>query len=104
MGLYFIALYCHHREPLFGRVVAGEMVLNSAGQVAYEQWLETARIRSAIRLHEFVIMPNHMHGIIEILPTGEMNIAKLGDVVRGYRSSVTKMMRLLPDREGVSMW
>lgn len=104
MGLYFITLCCHHRAPLFGRVEAGDMILNAVGQIAHEQWLETAKMRSAICLHEFVIMPNHMHGIVEIVSMDGDKPATLGDVVRGYKSAVTKMARLLFDEQGLVVW
>jgi REP element-mobilizing transposase RayT len=42
------------------------MVLNEFGKIASHEWLQTGEIRNNVVLQEFVIMPNHMHGIIEI--------------------------------------
>ena len=65
-GLYFITICCQDRVCRFGQVVKGEMVLNEFGLIAYNEWLKTPDIRPNVELGEFVIMPNHMHGIIHI--------------------------------------
>ena len=44
----------------------GELLLNDCGRVAHNEWLKTAQIRENIVLHDFVVMPNHLHGIVEI--------------------------------------
>ncbi|MFC2188763.1 transposase [Fulvivirgaceae bacterium LMO-SS25] len=66
-GLYFITICCQDKLCRFGQVVNGEMVLNDFGLIAYNEWLKTPEIRPNVELGEFVIMPNHMHGIIHIL-------------------------------------
>ena len=63
-GLYFITICCYNRECLFGDVVKGEMVLNEYGTIACNEWFNTPNIRKNVELDVFVIMPNHMHGII----------------------------------------
>ena len=63
-GLYFITICCYNRECLFGNVVNGEMVLNEYGTIARNEWFNTPNIRKNVELDVFVIMPNHMHGII----------------------------------------
>ncbi|MCE2789548.1 MAG: hypothetical protein LW630_06500 [Saprospiraceae bacterium] len=65
-GLYFITLCCEGRAHLFGEVKQGLMHLNSYGRIAAQEWGKTLEIRSNCRLHVSVIMPNHIHGIIEI--------------------------------------
>ncbi len=60
-----------------GQIKNDEMILNEFGQIAYSEWLNTPNVRSNIELGEFVIMPNHMHGIIRILPRGELNSPNL---------------------------
>ena len=66
-GAYFITICTHQREYLFGEIVDGVMQLNEYGQIAREEWMKTALIRGEIELDEFVIMPNHFHGIIWIV-------------------------------------
>ncbi len=65
-GLYFVTVCCQDKICRFGKVENGEMVLNRMGEIAKECWLEIPRHYQNVVLHEFVIMPNHIHGIIEI--------------------------------------
>jgi REP element-mobilizing transposase RayT len=68
-GLYFITICTQNREHLFGTITNGQMALNPMGEIAHTEWFKTASMRPNIRLHEFIAMPNHIHGIIEIIPT-----------------------------------
>ena len=65
-GAYFITICCNGRKCLFGNITNGEMILNANGNIAYNEWLKTTDIRSIVELDVFVIMPNHIHGIIII--------------------------------------
>lgn len=66
-GLYFVTICCQDRMNLFGEIENGEMKLNIYGQIAWQEWQATETIRNNTALHEFIVMPNHIHGIIEIL-------------------------------------
>ena len=66
-GAFFVTICTHQREHLFGEIVNEVMVLNGFGRISREEWQKTALIRSEIELGEFVIMPNHFHGIIWIV-------------------------------------
>lgn len=70
-GLYFITICCQDRIHRFGQVENGTMILNEFGIVASNEWMNTPNIRKNVTLGEFIIMPNHMHGIIRILRRGE---------------------------------
>lgn len=63
-GAYFITLCTHGREYLFGEVVNGVMRLNEWGTIVREEWIKTAVLRPRVVLDAFVVMPNHLHGII----------------------------------------
>ena len=67
-GAYFITLVAFQREMLFGEIVNGEMILNPRGEIIQEEWFASTAIRKEIRLfpEEFVVMPNHIHGIVWI--------------------------------------
>jgi REP element-mobilizing transposase RayT len=65
-GAYFITICTDDRICLFGRVANGEMRLNNYGILAADKWVRTQAIRPRVTLDEFIIMPNHMHGIIII--------------------------------------
>ena len=70
-GLYFITICCQNRICRFGKIVVTEniptMKLNDAGKMVDEQWLEMVERFPNIELHEYIIMPNHFHCILEIL-------------------------------------
>lgn len=65
-GLYFLTLCCQDRICRFGKVVNGKMILNERGKIAEVCWLQIPEHFPNVILHEYVIMPNHIHGIIEI--------------------------------------
>jgi len=66
-GLYFITICIHNRECLFGEIENGEMVLNEIGIIANKYWMEIPNHYTQVTLHEHIVMPNHLHGIIEIV-------------------------------------
>lgn len=66
-GLYFITICCQNRACLFGDVVDGKMILNDAGKIANDCWLEIPNHFPNEVLHEYIVMPNHIHGIIEFV-------------------------------------
>jgi putative transposase len=66
-GLYFITICCYGRKCIFGEIINGEMVLNNAGKIAHQFWSEIPHHFPNVIIHEFVIMPNHTHGIIELV-------------------------------------
>ncbi|MBS1745527.1 MAG: hypothetical protein JST21_05105 [Bacteroidetes bacterium] len=72
-GLYFITICCQDRAYLFGNVVNGEIILNEYGTVAHNEWAKTPEIRNNVELGEFVVMPNHIHGIIRLSGRGELH-------------------------------
>ena len=64
MGTYFVTICTHERACLFGEVMNGEMQLNDAGRMVENRWLELNRKFPTIKTNEYVIMPNHFHGIV----------------------------------------
>ncbi len=104
-GLYFVTICTLDKENFLGEIVEGEIYLSEIGKIAEEEWLNTKEFRKDmnLRLEEYVIMPNHIHGIISI---GENIFNEIEDeqlyqntfipqsknlssVIRGYKSSVT---------------
>jgi putative transposase len=65
-GLYFVTLVTQDRDPLFGRIVDGQVYLSPAGEIVREEWLRTPDIRPGINLDEWIVMPDHLHTIIDI--------------------------------------
>jgi putative transposase len=76
-GLYFVTICCYDKICLFGEIIVpnnqsasdikAQMILNDAGKIAHDCWLEIPNHFPNVVLHEFVIMPNHIHGIIEFI-------------------------------------
>jgi REP element-mobilizing transposase RayT len=69
-GAYFVTICAQGRACLFGEVVDGEMRLNDAGRMVERWWGELNRKFPHIRTDAFVVMPNHIHGIIVMEPVG----------------------------------
>jgi len=68
-GLYFITICCQDRACLFGEIIQAEMVLNETGNMIVQEWIALSNRFKNINLHEFVVMPNHFHCILEIVGT-----------------------------------
>lgn len=116
-GAYFVTICTYQRESLFGEIVDGMMVLNECGEIARDEWFKTAQIRANVQLHqdEFVIMPNHLHGIIWIVgarrrraPTqekfGKPVSGSIPTIVRAYKSAVTRRINQILDSAGAPVW
>ena len=65
-GAYFVTVCTWRRENLFGDVVDGEVRLNERGHIVKECWNEIPEHFPQVELDAFVVMPNHIHGIIVI--------------------------------------
>lgn len=65
-GFYFITMCTHYRKRLFGEIMNGVMVLNELGNITHQYWQEIPNHFPHATLDEFIVMPNHVHGIIVI--------------------------------------
>ncbi len=65
-GAYFVTIVTRNRECLFGEVADGDTRLNESGQIAAACWQDITRHFGNVALDEFVVMPNHIHGVILI--------------------------------------
>ncbi len=68
-GAYYITLCTKARQCLFGDVIKGEMRLNSLGNIAFNCWQAIPNHFPHVELDAFVMMPNHLHGILVIRDT-----------------------------------
>lgn len=121
-GLYFITLCTFDRKCFFGYIENSKMILNAAGNIAEQCWTDIPNHFPQVILHDYVIMPNHIHGIVEIVganqyspaiaknisPEAAKNISPLrgpsqtiGSVVRGFKIGVTKWMRQNTDIQNI---
>ena len=87
-GYYFVTIVTQDRLHLFGEIVEGKMILNEAGRMIHTLWYEIMDDFPNVYLHEFVIMPNHIHGIIEIVDN-DNDLNTIGDVIGAFKSKTT---------------
>jgi len=103
-------------------VINGEMMSNEYGKVVEREWLKTTQIRTDMELDEFVIMPNHMHGIFVIIesPKGAHSCAplqtqhgcvpmqrkprSLSSFLAGFKSAVTRQINELRGSPYAPLW
>lgn len=94
-GAYYVTIVAQGRECLLGEVVDGEMRLNEYGKIVQKWWDEIPIHFSNVELGAFVIMPNHVHGIIYIIeerrgevlsPRNDPNANNLNDTNQGGMS------------------
>jgi len=100
-GAYFVTVCTQNRTPLFGDVVDGDLLLNDAGRMVTAEWLALPARFPTIELDAFVVMPNHLHGIIvtTTIPVGAALVAapmpsikttpSLGSIVGAFKSRAT---------------
>ena len=98
-GLYFVTTCVQNRKYLFGEIVDTVMSLNDAGQMIQSQWQALPQRFQQINLKEFIVMPNHFHGIIEIAIGTPLVVARstdsqevsptVGDIVGAFKSIST---------------
>lgn len=65
-GAYYVTICTKNRQHFFGEIVNGKMKLSEIGQIVCDEWIKTKQIRKNIELDEWVVMPNHFHGILVI--------------------------------------
>ena len=80
-GAYVVTICTHERAPLFGSVVNNRMRLSPAGEIVRQCWLTIPKHFPNVVLDEFVVMPDHMHGIIVIKPDASSRHRYSGNVL-----------------------
>ncbi len=65
-GLYFVTICVQNRACLFGEIADNEMIMNDAGRMIEKWYFELENKYPNMKCHEYIIMPNHFHCIIEI--------------------------------------
>ncbi len=119
-GAYFITICTRQRECLLGDIVGEEVQLSQFGSIAREEWLHSAEIRTEIELDAFILMPNHIHGIVLIRrPFFDWALVfvgahgcgplhrpprSLGSFVAGFKATSTRNVNRLRQSPGVRLW
>ena len=92
----------HHKEHHFGRITDTVMQLSNIGQIVHKRWAMISEFYPSVQLSEYVVMPNHIHGILFLLET-ESKSPKLGNIIGGYKSGVSRVVRQEIDLKS-SLW
>ena len=101
-GAYYITLCSFERNNIFGTIENGQILLNECGEIIKTEWLKTPEIRSEIELDEYVIMPNHFHGIIWIDRRGTMHRAPTECTLSEYEENRGTMHRAPTNGQGTN--
>lgn len=94
-------------EVCFGEIIEGEMKVNRYGKIVAGEWLKTQHYRSNVVVDEYVVMPNHVHGIIMIVDKGDVGATRriaptktttirpntIGSIIGQIKSITTKEIR-----------
>ncbi len=121
-GYYYITICTKNREHFFGNIKNNKVILNKIGEIANKNWIDIPNHFENIKLGNFIIMPNHIHGIILIVETLHATSLHNNDIqnnknydiqnnqndcfskispkpkslsaiIRSYKSSVTRIVR-----------
>jgi putative transposase len=123
-GIYFLTIVTQGRLAVFGEVVTGEMRLNRKGEIANKWWKKTDDHFPSVTTEIFIVMPNHIHGIIHIdddrrgtvpVPEGDINPQRgektsplqkptLGQIVAFYKYQTTKEINAVKGGQVKKIW
>ena len=103
-GVYSVTICTQGRVCWFGEIVAGEVVLSPEGRVVAEEWREIPCTFPHVLLDEWILMPDHLHGILTFQNqppgkprpenAGRLTAGSLGAVVNQFKSKCTKRIRM----------
>jgi REP element-mobilizing transposase RayT len=121
-GYYFLTICTYKKQCWFGEIKNDQMYINQIGKIVANEWLNTPKIRPNFQLDEWVIMPNHLHGIViinerisglvdeKITLWGARNAPlrqepnSISSFVAGFKSAATKRINLLRDNRDIPIW
>jgi putative transposase len=102
MARYLVTVCSHGRLPIFGQIVEGKMRASAIGAIVEEEWNRTAQLRFGVLLDAFVLMPNHLHGIVILnladdLAAGDIPRTRglaapsrgIGAIMSGFKAAVS---------------
>lgn len=124
-GWYFIIICTEQKRCLFGAIANKQLILNEFGNIASNCWQAIPEHFPKIKLDEFVIMPNHVHGILIVtnnsaddincrgkaLPCpyykgefGKPVSGSISTIIGSFKSAVTKQINIIRNSKGTSVW
>lgn len=115
-GLYYVTICTKNRIHYFGGIHDETMCINRLGSIAWRQWEWLAGQYDYVRTHAFVVMPNHVHGVLEIVDMkndpivgtgrdlslrkqsddGNIKTKSLSQIVGAYKTTTSKLIHQIP--------
>ena len=102
-GMYFVTINTHGNAPILGRIIRGEMKLSEAGIIAHSFWSDLPNHSHGLKLDTFIIMPNHLHGIL-FLTNESANRKSLSEIIRGYKTWSARRINESRNTKGTQIW
>jgi putative transposase len=112
-GEYFVTICTKDREHVFGRIEEGRLHVNGFGEIVALCWKDLPNHYPCVLTDEFVVMPNHVHGIIVITepnPVGEGSEPSptkrypLSEIVRSFKTFSARRINVCRGTPGLSVW
>jgi len=116
-GKYFVTICTHDHKCIFGEVMDDTIRLSSAGNIVKKYWTEIPRHYTDVVLDTFIIMPNHMHGIIILTePVGAIHESplpktmrqrrkmKLSKIIGRFKMTSAKEINIFQRTHGMHVW
>ena len=110
-GAYYVTVVTRDRKSWFGDVTGGEMRLNATGQLVVDAWNWIAKRYPYVKLDGYILMPNHLHGIIMIteldacpVKTSARSHKPLGRLIGAFKTISTKRVNILHSTTGRVLW
>lgn len=109
---YFLTVCTNKKQLLFGDVKKDQIQLNALGAIAFRCWQKIPNYFLHIKLDAFVIMPNHVHGVLWIIKSpiesqanqfGKVTVGSIPNIVRCYKAAVTKQINQICQQKGTSL-
>jgi REP element-mobilizing transposase RayT len=107
-GVCLVTVVATGRARLFGCIRAARVQLSGAGVIVEEEWRRAALVRPDVRLDAFVVMPDHLHGLVGLLGAGDsptwQTPTSLPALMRQFKSLTTRRINALRRTPGAAVW
>jgi REP element-mobilizing transposase RayT len=111
-GMYFVTICVHERQSKLGKITDSHILLSPYGEIAHDFWKTTSEHFPNAHIDEFIIMPNHIHAIVQIQDedatlrdrTSRNAKPTLGQIIAYYKYGTTKQINALRDNAATKFW
>jgi putative transposase len=113
-GSYFITICTSKCECILGEIVKGQMDMSNLGVIVQEELIRSFEIRRELKCINYVIMPNHLHIIVNLIRKEQSKLEKpycktaqpksISSFVAGFKSSATTRINTIRNSAGTKVW